>query len=429
MGKLPFKKFIFVFLILSTALGSIWIGVKPRKDMINHIESDELLNIYYMGAFKTVFITHNYPPKLLNSDLKYGAVPVAGYLGALTLYLSPFRYMLKEPTEFWLFTNRNNMPDLNSDQDIKQHPLPYAREMVHILRSKLLVFRAACCMILFIIAWYLGRYYCALPTIFFILTDKYFIEISSLVQAEIIWLSQHFLNLLLIFIYLSLWQKEKRNQVQLILITTLIGITTGLLTATKIHGILNLIIYLVCFMSVLILQIIHKKTAKKIFLTGIIHMFIATSLCLFIFIIVNPALHTHPIYGIKQIVIQRINSFSTQIKVQPFWHLPNVTSRLNFIVHIVNFSKIKILFFITGIYFIFHEIKNYFFEKEQLGISYILTIAFIVEFLAILKYMLMSYDRYVLVLLPYIYLAISYGAYRLLNLVFLKIKNHKINFP
>lgn len=406
-----FQKIIFLVLISGFMMAALGIGVKPQRHVGGRIQPDELLYVYGAGVFRSVFITHDWDIELIRSDIRYGAVPFGAYvIGAMT-YFSPYRAFLVEPKEMWLFASKDGIPDNHSDRDIISHPFSYVREMVAVLRERLLIFRAAVCGLFFMITFFCGGFFCAVPATMMLLRDETFIGVSSLVLLDTIWLTIYFFDLLLIFLYLFLWQKRMKSLMGMLVLASGIGIITGLLAATKIHGVLNIAVYWVTFSVVLFQRASVKEASRECIYRGCWHMFVSACCCLLVFIIINPVLYQHPFQGISQIVQQRFLNFSTQIQYQESLYLVHVWDRLKFIIHIAHVFNMKGLLLLTGFFFLCWDIRDDLICKRRLGMRFVMAVSFLLYFFVILKYMFMAYDWYVLMLLPYFFFFMVYGVY------------------
>jgi len=311
--------------------------------------------------------------------------------------------MLREPHTILRFVKL-------SDGAIEKHPLPHVVDLIYAVRSNMLVFVALCVILIFALGWRLGWYYCGLPAVYLLLANKYFAAITGKALLESIWLFQHFLNIFLILAYLSLWQNKEKKEDWLFLFALLIGLSAGFLTATKINGVLNIFIFLVCYVSVLIKQIVFKEIQRAMILKSLLYISIVLIASFFAFVLFNPALYANPVEGIKNIIMLRFHCLASQTVSFPSAFLPTMLSRLKFIIKIIHPSLVITALFIIGLAAVGRKIARSFKKNGSLGIEYLLGTAFLVELASLLKYMEVSFSRYVLVLLPYFYLIACYGA-------------------
>jgi hypothetical protein len=398
--KSIFEAVIFSLCIILCVMASFH---ARSKTLGNKLNDDELIYVYYAGLFKSFFITHNMDNPFWHSDLRYSAVPVGVYLIGLSIHCSPWRSMLREPDTLLRFVKI-------SDGAIKKHPLPYVAGFVYKARSQMLIFMTLCVVLIFALGWRLGWYYCALPAVWLLLANKHFVALSNMVLLESVWLLQHFLNILLINAYLSRWQNKEKKEDWLFLLAFLIGLSAGFLTGTKINGALNIAIFLVCSVSVLVKQIVFKEIQRTMFLKRLLQVSIVLLACFFIFVLFNPALYVNPVEGIKKIIFMRFRYFSSQTVSFSSISLPTMLSRLKFIIKIIHPTLIMTALFFIGLAALGRKIARSFKKNGSLGIEYLLGIAFLVELASLLKYMEVAFLRYVLVLIPYFYLIVCYGA-------------------
>jgi len=373
------------------------------KTLSNELNNDELIYVYYAGLFKSFFITHNMDNPYWHSDLRYSAVPVGVYLIGLSIHYSPWRPMLREPDTLVRFVKI-------SDGAIEKHPWPYAADLVYKVRSGMLIFMTLCVVSVFALGWRLGWYYCALPAVWLLLAHKHFVVFSNMVLLESVWLLQHFLNILLINAYLSRWQNKEKGEDWLFLPALLVGLSAGFLTGTKINGALNIVIFFICFLSVLGKQILFREITRRMILRGLLQVSIVLLACFLVFVLFNPALYVNPLAGIKKIILMRFRYFAWQIADLPSAFLPDMLSRLKFIIKIVHPTPVTAPLFLIGLAALGVKGVSSFRKNGSLGIEYLLGIAFLVELASLLKYMEVAFLRYVLVLLPYFYLIVCYGA-------------------
>lgn len=415
--KSTFETVLFSLCIILCVMVSLQIGSKVLND---ELHPDELLYVYYAGLFKSFFITHNINNPYWYSDLRYSAVPIGVYVIGLDLYYSPWRSMMREPDTILSFVRF-------SDGAIEKHPVPHVADLIYIVRSNMLVFMALCVVLIFALGWHLGWYYCGLPAVYLLLANRYFVSITGKALLESIWLFQHFLNILLILAYLSRWQNKEKKEDWLLLLALLIGISAGFLTGTKIHGALNIVIFLICYLAVLVKQILLPGLRRTAILKSLFHVSIIIGVSFFVFVLFNPALYANPAEGIKEIIFKRFHYFSAQISCLPFASLPTFMSRLKFVIQIVHPTFVTASLFLIGFAALGRKIAKSFEKDGSIGIYYLLGTAFLVELAAILKCMEVAFPRYVIVLLPYFYLIVCYGATWLVKKLFHLLKISRFN--
>jgi hypothetical protein len=395
-----FEIAVFSLCIILCVMACFLARSKTLNDKLNN---DELIYVYYAGLFKSFFITHNMDNPFWHSDLRYSAVPVGVYLIGCGIYYSPWRPMLREPDTLVRF-------DKISDGAIEKHPWPYAAGLIYKARPKMLVFMTLCVVLIFALGWRLGWYYCALPAVWLLLANKHFVSLSNMILLESVWLLQHFLNIFLINAYLSRWQNKEKGEDWSFLLALLIGLSAGFLTGTKINGALNIVIFFICYLSVLGKQILFRQATRAMVLKSLLQVSIVLFACFFIFVLFNPALYVNPLEGIKKIISMRFRYFAWQAADLPSAFLPTAFSRLKFIIKIVHPTIVSAPLFLIGLAALGAKGARFLKKNGSLGIEYLLGTAFLVELASLLKYMEVAFLRYVLVLLPYFYLIVCYGA-------------------
>ncbi|MFA4854548.1 MAG: hypothetical protein WC616_04265 [Candidatus Omnitrophota bacterium] len=411
-----FNKAIVLLVLVLCFIIAFGQGIKPGK---NFIDADELLYVYYAGLFKSFFITHNFDNVFWHSDFNCEPAPVGVYVIGLTLFLSPYSYMLAEPTKLFLFTGPNNVPHSGFErwQDIQQHPFPYVREMISILRPRMLIFRAFCYILVFIFSWYLGTYFCAALSLYFFLNNGMFLWFSSFVLLESVWLFEHLLNLLLIFLFLSLWQKEKRPLALLLFLSFSIGLTQGLLAGTKIHGALNIVILAVCLFLICVRQLLLRKVTIRDLLLLLTHLGIVVCVSFVVFAALNPMFfNANHFLVIREIIKTRFSIFAHQAAYYPDSALPTILSRLNYVVQrfiSVELNPAECLLFLVGLFFLVLNAWRTFLKQGKVGICSLILVGFFTELGAILFFMQAAAVRYLVVLTPYLSLFMGYGVYSL----------------
>jgi len=241
-------------------------------------------------------------------------------------------------------------------------------------------------------------------------------------MLETIWLFQYILNLLFIYFYFYYRTNYPDRKRIINLLIILIAISTGLLAATKISGFINILVLIIYFFS----YIRQKNSYNQLNKTKISSDFIQIGLVLFlslvIFIIVNPALYDNPILGMYNIMINRLRILNQQIISQPELYLPHFTSRLIFLKNYLAIDFKKMIFFLVGIFSLFFEIKKSFSKNDFVNPKYFFALSFFSLAIITLIFMRLAYKRYALILLPFIYLVISYGIITIFKKIILKIR-------
>lgn len=407
------KKTIFILLLLLCLVFSFWQGVRPPEYFVH---PDELLYVYYAGLFKSFFITHNVDNIVWRSGLRYSAVPVGLYWIGLMLYLSPYRHKLAEPTKTYVFSGPNGMPHSVSKRylDIQNHPLPYAKEMIYALRPRMLIFRAFCSVLLMLFAWYLGRYVCAAASTFLFLTNSMFLWYSSLVLLESIMIFEHFLNLLLIFLFISLWQNNKKSA-KLWFLSALIGLTLGILAGTKISGGVNILIFVSLIFLLCMRDLLSRKLVMRDLFVLFTHLLVVIGVSFAVFVALNPVFfHANPFLVIREIVDARFACFASQAESFPNLSAPTVLSRLQFIIEsgkMMGFTLVKSLLFLAGTVLLAAKACRDFLKEGRVGVHCVLLLSLFMQLLGRLFWMQENLFRYLVVLLPYMCLFMGYGFY------------------
>lgn len=405
------KKILLMASFLAVAVVSMNMGL--HKSIDRKMFPDEANYCFYAGLFKS-FVHQHHDNIFWGSQFKYKVVPAGVYWIALTIYFSEYNYMLQEPAV--LFAAVANLPDKSSPLNnfVLRHPFPYIKDMVHLLRHRMLVFRALTCIVIFMLVWYIGGYLGAGLAVLFLLLNNSFIFYSSLVTLDVIWLFQHFLNILLIYYYCRSVGADKFSLAYSSLMAGLVAVSLGVFAATKIHGALNFIVLLVSLIPVYRYEILADSLSalQKATIAGQLLMIIVLSLT--VFVLLNPALYNNTLEGLLNLLPIRLSATEGYLQ-RTFYQqdfLPTFWQRLMYLKQCVSLADI--LAMLAGFIFLCRNIM----KSKKATVAFVLVSSFLVYFFAILSFMRWGQKRYVFILLCYIAIFESIGFFALIRLFY-----------
>ncbi len=386
-------------------------------------DADELLYIYYAGLFDAFFISRDMGNIVWHSGVKYLALPVGAYVLGAMVYVSPQRDMLKAPQRIYAFSSPDGVPRpiAESLTELAQHPFPYAREMIDVLRQRMLGFRAASLFFVCLLGFLLGGYLCALCAAGVFFQDSLFLWFSSVVLLESLWLSLHLLNMLLILMCLVRWQGGcARGTVWKY--AAAVGVVTGLLSGTKIHGALDLVTWCILACGIVVLRGRDSRGLRREAVTAAVATMLIFAVSFFVFAVFNPLFYTEdPLTVLRGIVRARFDLFNAQAAGDVFSDLTTPWKRLFFVVHrflVVELDPPEIMAAVFGGGFMAWRAGSGLFRGRELGVEALLLTAFTVEIAAILLFMRYAGVRYLVVLTPYLGLFQGYGWYCIITRFF-----------
>lgn len=380
-------------------IGVVILAFFPQESIYHHpIISDELLYTHYIGSFRSFFIDHSWDDPLWSNQGAYNAVPFGLYCIGGCLYFSKYKKAVQIPDKE------------HTELCVSSHLIPNITEVIYFLRQRLLVFRSGTILILCIIALMFKNPFIVFLVPLFLIPHVIFHRFTQFVYIDGIWLFFHFLTFLLQVIFFRLMEKQPHRIVMVSTLALLTGISIGLLSAIKIHGIICYLVFLICT-EIYIIIIKIKKLGSSSLYSALLRNFLLVSMgALITFIVVNPALYVHPVEGILKIIRQRINNNMILMTDEPARVLNTFMSRLIYIQYELKSNIIFGFLFLLG--FGTTCVKTYQSIKyDRLYISvFLLFIVYAMTLLLVMAFFLrLAFPRYVLVLVPYYYFFVSYG--------------------